>query len=231
MVAVPKPASTVVLMDDSRVYLTKRPTSMKFLGGYHVFPGGAIEERDQNINRNYVNTEGTEASLTPAHYIGAARELYEEVGVLLGTKKDGTPVRIPKENELQYRKQLLNREISFSQLLENEELNFNIQCLTYFGQIITPENHPIRFDTRFFLAKLPQGQYPSPDQTEIEGADWYSPDEAINALRNKKIRLAPPTILTLKTIMNYQKGGTLRMKVTKDDISTLIQKLRAFWNE
>jgi 8-oxo-dGTP pyrophosphatase MutT (NUDIX family) len=227
MAATPKPASTVVLMDESsRVYLTKRPTTMRFMGGFHVFPGGAVEKHDAFVENDYVNTDETQLSISLSYYVAAARELFEEVGILLGNKKDRSPVQLPKEKVEKYRKDLLEGEIPFIRVLEQENLYFDPQCLTYFGQIITPEESPIRFDTRFFLAKLPKGQNPEPDQKEIDEAVWIKPEEALAAFQNKEIKLAPPTILTLQAIIDYQKSGILKLSVSKDDLMRLIRLIK-----
>jgi 8-oxo-dGTP pyrophosphatase MutT (NUDIX family) len=226
MAATPKPASTVVLMDElSRVYLTKRPVTMKFMGGFHVFPGGTVESHDTLVETDYVKCDETRLSISLSHYIAGARELFEEVGIFLGNTIDGFPVLLPKEKVMKYRNDLLKGEIPFIRMLEQEKLYFDPQCLTYFGQIITPEESPIRFDTRFFLAKLPQGQNPEPDQKEIDEAFWIKPEDAITAFRNKKIKLAPPTILTLQSIIEFQKSGSLKMSVTKEDLMKLLKDL------
>jgi 8-oxo-dGTP pyrophosphatase MutT (NUDIX family) len=227
MAAIPRPASTVVLMDDSfRVYLTKRPKTMKFMGGFHVFPGGVVEESDQFSKCDFVKSGLETLSINLSHYIAAARELFEEVGILLSSKMDGPSVQMPKEKIDKYRKKLIAGEISFRQVLEEENLFFDPLCLSYFGQIITPEESPIRFDTRFFLAKLPHGQVPDPDQKEIDEAFWVKPEEALAAFQDKKIKLAPPTILTLQAIIHYQHTGVLEMSVTRDDLMVLINYIK-----
>jgi 8-oxo-dGTP pyrophosphatase MutT (NUDIX family) len=224
MGAIPRPASTVVLMNDlSRVYLTKRPGTMKFMGGFHVFPGGAVEKSDYVKRSDCIINDELELSVSLPNYITAARELFEEIGILLGSHLDGSPSHLPKETLSTYRQQLLDGEISFIQVLEQEELCLDLRCLTYFGQIITPEEMPIRFDTRFFLAHLPQGQNPEPDKREIDEALWITPVDALKANLNKKIKLAPPTIISLQTIIKYQNGGDLMMSVTKEDLLELLK--------
>jgi 8-oxo-dGTP pyrophosphatase MutT (NUDIX family) len=227
MAATPRPASTVVMMDESsRVYLTKRPDSMKFMGGFHVFPGGTVEKHDTVVENDYVNSDESQLSVSLSFYIAAARELFEEVGILLGNRQDGFPVQVPKEKVITYRNDLLIGEIPFIRVLAQENLHFDPQCLTYFGQIITPEESLIRFDTRFFLAKLPQGQNPEPDQKEIDGAFWVKPEDALTAFYNKEIKLAPPTILALQAIIDFQQSGILKMSVSQKDLMSLIKELR-----
>lgn len=212
MNSIPRPASTVVLMDHlSKVYMTKRPDTMKFMGGYYVFPGGSVDSTDDIQANNKFITGKRNDSFTIGHYVAAARELFEEVGVLVCKKKDGTPVHLDEKVEMEYRRLLINREISFLQLLQKEELQFPLESLAYIGQIVTPDISRIRFDTRFFLSYLPKGQTPKPDPNEISEACWMDPADALNAYKQGDISLAPPTIHTLKTIINYQKGGQLNM--------------------
>jgi hypothetical protein len=145
---------------------------------------------------------------------------------MLGNKKDGSPVQLPKKKVAKYRNDLLEGEVPFITVLEQENLYFDPQCLRYFGQIITPEESPIRFDTRFFLAKLPEGQNPEPDQKEIDEAVWIKPEEALAAFQNKEMKLAPPTILALQAIIDYQKSGILKLSVSKDDLMRLIRLIK-----
>jgi 8-oxo-dGTP pyrophosphatase MutT (NUDIX family) len=196
------------------------------MGGFHVFPGGAVEKHDAFVENDYVNTEEAQLSINLSHYIAAARELFEEVGIMLGNKKDGSPVQLPKKKVAKYRNDLLEGEVPFITVLEQENLYFDPQCLRYFGQIITPEESPIRFDTRFFLAKLPEGQNPEPDQKEIDEAVWIKPEEALAAFQNKEMKLAPPTILALQAIIDYQKSGILKMSVSKNDLLRLIHLIK-----
>ncbi|MGG3466930.1 NUDIX hydrolase [Neobacillus pocheonensis] len=212
MSAIPRPASTVVLLDQkSNVYLTKRPETMKFMAGFYVFPGGAVDKSDEikEFNNEIKGNRNTNFDL--AHYIAAARELFEEVGVLLCSTEGGSAFQMEEETKLEYRRQLLEGEISFLQLLKKEKLILNLDSFIYFGHIITPNPSRIRFDTRFFIAQLPDGQQPVPDQNEISDALWISPEEALSDFNIGKISLPPPTIHALKTILNYQNGVPLSM--------------------
>lgn len=210
MSVIPRLASTVVLIDElSRVYLTKRPKTLKFLGGFHVFHGGALEENDFIEGSNFIRKNVSTDNFQFAHYVAAARELFEEVGVLLCHLKDDSPVLLDGEKGLKYRSLLLTGKISFLEMLRLEQLYLTVQNLQYFGHFITPKEKPIRYDTRFFLAKLPKGQSPKPDMYEIDEANWYSPADALLAFQNKQILLAPPTVFALKSVKNYLDSGQL----------------------
>ncbi|MFZ7946049.1 MULTISPECIES: NUDIX hydrolase [Bacillaceae] len=212
MTTIPRPASTVVLLDQSsRVYMTKRPETMKFFGGYYVFPGGAVDQADDIHDCNGLIYGQRNETFELSHYVAAARELFEEVGVLVCKREDGSPVLFDVETEVAYRHLLINGEISFVQLLQKEGLQFRLDDFSYIGQIITPKRNPIRFDTRFFLTRLPERQIPKPDNKEISETIWLSPADALNACQNGEILMAPPTIHTLKTIIQHLDGGPLKM--------------------
>lgn len=207
MAAIPKPASTVVLIDDSlRVYLTKRPKTMKFLGGYYVFPGGKVDKGDSELGHMKF---ALDHSPHYSHYVAAARELFEEIGILLASKEEGTVMGVEKEFE--YRRLLINGEITFVEMLKEEGMQMDLTNLKYFGQIITPEFYPMRFDTRFFLAKVPEGQIPKPHPEEIESAFWIHPEAALRNYDYGELQFAPPTIHTLKALVAFREGDELVM--------------------
>lgn len=195
----------------NQIYLTKRPDSMKFMGGFYVFPGGAVEREDEITDRSYVDYSDCEKSFSHSHYIAAIRELFEEVGIFLGKRKDGAIPLFKKKSDLEYRQLLMKGEISLLELLEIEGLSVDLQALRYYGHIITPEQSPIRFDTRFFLAQLPKGQTPVPDMREIADAFWITAEDALNAYIEGRIPMAPPTIISLQGIYYHLRGEPLRM--------------------
>src|SRR6185295_16185893 len=96
----PAPAATIVLLRDRpaggiEILLIQRHRASKFAAGDHVFPGGKIEVADHpdDVSRwcdgfddeQAARTLGaTDPSRTAlAHWTGAIREAFEEVGVLL----------------------------------------------------------------------------------------------------------------------------------------------------
>ncbi len=198
MAVKPRPASTVILVDSkARVYMTKRPDTMRFLGGYYVFPGGAVEPDDHEVRPSSLQKEN---SIELSYYIAAARELFEEVGIFLGCREDGSPFNLKEEKTSAYRQNLMNGSMSFSNMLKKESLRLDLDLLRYFGHFITPEMSPIRFDTRFFIASLPAGQSPQPDRGEIADAFWVSPLAALEALKTGEMPMVKPTILSLAAL-------------------------------
>lgn len=182
---------------------------MRFLGGFYVFPGGGMDEADRNVDNEIFTGQIHDDSLNKGHYLTAARELFEEVGILLGERKDNQIMHVTEREKETYREQILNGEMTFGELLKREQLTLNLDSLQYFGHLVTPERFPIRFDTRFFLTKLPEGQTPMPCSSEVEEAFWISAEEGLRLYNNNKLPLAPPTIVVLESIINFKNGDKL----------------------
>jgi hypothetical protein len=85
-------------------------------------------------------------------------------------------------------------------MLRAEGLTLATDRLTYFAHWITPEEQPLRFDTRFFVTEAPPGQDPQVDGHEIVAARWLTVSEAFEALARKEIALRLPTIKNLELL-------------------------------
>lgn len=68
---------------------------------------------------------------------------------------------------------------------------------------VTPEIEIRRFDTRFFLVRVPAGQVARHDEGETTALEWLHPAEAIRAAAEGTIMLPPPTFTTLKRLARY----------------------------
>lgn len=74
------------------------------------------------------------------------------------------------------------------------------ETLVEFSRWITPAEVSIRFDTRFFLAELPEGQEPRIDGEECVDEGWFTPQGALDAYERKEIELVFPTIKHLEQL-------------------------------
>jgi hypothetical protein len=90
--------------------------------------------------------------------------------------------------------------LDFPSLLKSEGLHCDVSRLSYFFHRITPEHYPVRFDTRFFLAALPQGQDPLHASEEVAESLWITPREALDRFEAGTFRMAPPTVMVLRTL-------------------------------
>jgi 8-oxo-dGTP pyrophosphatase MutT (NUDIX family) len=77
------------------------------------------------------------------------------------------------------------------------------QSLVKFSRWITPAQVQIRFDTHFFLARLPDGQDPAVDGEEVVELGWFTPDDALAAHHDGRIALVFPTIKHLEQVSGF----------------------------
>jgi 8-oxo-dGTP pyrophosphatase MutT (NUDIX family) len=75
--------------------------------------------------------------------------------------------------------------------------------LIAFSHWITPEEVPVRFDTRFYLALAPPHSKPRPDGFETVEAAWWEPAAALEAHRAGELSLVFPTIKQLEELLDY----------------------------
>jgi hypothetical protein len=85
-------------------------------------------------------------------------------------------------------------------MLRGEGLTLATDRLAYFAHWITPEENPIRFDTRFFAAVAPPGQDATADGQEIVDVRWLTSPAALEAARRGEISLRTPTIKNLEIV-------------------------------
>ena len=205
----PRPASTVVLARDSEtapfeVLLLRRPAEARFAAGAYVFPGGMIDPADHDpelSERLGVDSDRGE----PAALAAALRELLEETGLLLA---DSRPA---PEAVAAARQSLLAGDSNFLGIAHEMDLTFRTVRSAYFGRWITPRRFSRRYDTRFFLTRLPEDQPDfEPELTEeLAGFIWLSPSEAVERFREGRLPMLFPTRTTLGSLAEYDSLASL----------------------
>jgi len=227
----PSGAATLVLLRDRpggvETLLVQRHAGSKFAAGDHVFAGGKLEADDMpsHVERFCLGLTAQEAAqrlggrLAPrdavAYWVGAVREAFEEVGMLLAYTPDGEFVRFTRDNRdryASYRAACQAANSAFFAMLRAEALTLATDRLVYFAHWITPEESPIRFDTRFFAAVAPAGQEATPDGREIVALRWLRPADALEARGRKEISLRFPTVKNLELLA----GGSTAEAVLED---------------
>jgi 8-oxo-dGTP pyrophosphatase MutT (NUDIX family) len=212
--ATPSPAATLVLLRDRpdravELLLIQRHRASKFAGGDHVFPGGkvdAIVDAPVDAGRWCAGLDPKEAGrvlglapeLAPAYWTGVIRETFEEVGVLLAYQRGGAFVNPEGAAFERYRDACQNDSGAFWDMVRAEKLTLATDRLAYIAHWITPEESPLRFDTRFFAAPVPPGQEARADGREITSLLWLTPAEALDAADRGQISLRNPTRQNIK---------------------------------
>jgi hypothetical protein len=91
----------------------------------------------------------------------------------------------------------VREELSFGEFLESEKLHCDLSRMVYFFHRVTPDFYPMRFDTRFYLARLPQHQVALQSSEEVTETLWISPDEALARGYRDDFPILPPTTTVL----------------------------------
>ena len=190
--------------------MMKRPGKGDF-PDLHVFPGGKVEEADWQpaFCPDMADSEASarlgigEGGLR--YWVAVARECFEECGVLLARNSSGAISFADEQRiELQSQRQrLLQGELAWHDLLETQNLTIASDRLVYFSHWITPPSVPRRFDTRFFLAALPDGEVALSDTQETITGEWIEPAHALNKQTSGDWLMIDPTLRSLETLASY----------------------------
>jgi 8-oxo-dGTP pyrophosphatase MutT (NUDIX family) len=168
-------AATIAIQpgpDRPRVLVVERSTASRFLPGYAVFPGGAVEEGDALLATSWFGSEREAPRVT------AVRELAEETGIVLtgeGLRPTGSDGPLTAA---------LASPPSVYQLAE-------------IARWVAPQDVPVRFDATYFAAAAPPGLEPVPDGHEASNAWWASPSDLLDAWRAGDLKLYWPTYFTM----------------------------------
>jgi 8-oxo-dGTP pyrophosphatase MutT (NUDIX family) len=238
----PVPAATLVLLRNRsagafEVLLIRRHTASKFAAGDFVFPGGKIEVSDgaddaaawcRSIDAAQAARRlglGAPASAALGHWVGVIRETFEEVGILLAYAADGRPVRLDRERYGAYRRACQADHRAFWELLRAERLTLATETLVYFAHWITPEVQPLRFDTRFFAAMMPEGQEAIADEREITEVRWLTPGEAIEANARGQLSLRNPTVKNLQLFDGAATTAAALERLNGREVRTILPRV------
>ena len=169
--AIPHPASTVVLVrpgadGGAEIFMNRRPEKMETYAGAYVFPGGRVEETDWSkkmldlvrglspADAQQILGADSAAEYCLGYWVAAARELFEEAGILLFVEADGAAsltVEGKSADRLAEQRQNLQRgTLDFSSLLESERAS---------SPPISPKGHHAGAEAlRQLIALIPEGE-------------------------------------------------------------------------
>lgn len=247
MIVTPHDASTVLLLrscregEDIEVLLVLRNRRSSFVPGYYVFPGGGIEPEDyetgverfiRGIDREQAacilqDMSAPEKAL--GAWVAAVREMFEEVGVLLARKRDGSPVAGKAEERRRfenYRRLLNRKEMKFIRMLEAEDLFLPLDGLHYFSHWITPEFLPLRYDVRFFAAASPSGQSVAHDGEELIRHVWMRPAAALEEYKAGRMDMILPQIMSLEELSRFRTVADVLASVRHRNVCAHLTKIK-----
>lgn len=215
-----RPAATLALTRDTpdglEVLMLQRTWDAVFLPGFHVFPGGAVDDRDHHCGDWLEGHDDTTASHLlslpeggAAYLVAAIRECFEEAGLLLALDAEGRPLKGDRTAIFRDREAVSRGDLALAELCRRHHLTLPLDRLAYLSHWITPPGPPRRFDTRFFVAAAPSGQTPGHDGVETIDHAWLSPQQALEDHRRGRRLFGAPTLRTLRVLAAFDSTEAL----------------------
>jgi 8-oxo-dGTP pyrophosphatase MutT (NUDIX family) len=222
----PRDAATVILLrpgeDRFEVFAQQRAATMAFAANMYVFPGGTVDPRDAHADVGWAGPPPEQWATRLARSVdearavvcAAVREVFEECGVLLAGPDQSTVVGDVAGDEWELaRLSLLNREIGLAALLAELGLVVRSDLLSPWARWLTPEFEPRRYDTFFFLARLPAEQRTRDVGGESVHAVWAPPAELSG------LQMLPPTAHTLRQLATFESIDALLTASDERDLT------------
>ena len=229
-VPVPRDAATVCVLRDGadglEVFLMRRTSSMAFAAGMHVYPGGAVEASDSHVPIAGRADLGVVAARTfsddpRAMLVAAARETFEECGVLLAVDATGTTAAVDADLEAE-RAALDAGGVTFASILERRGLVVDDAAIVPFAHWVTPEVEDRRYDTRFFMTAQPAGQQAAYIAGESDRSAWWRPADALAASADGRMAMLPPTVATLALLTSYADAASALAAAAAVEIAPIL---------
>jgi glyoxylase-like metal-dependent hydrolase (beta-lactamase superfamily II)/8-oxo-dGTP pyrophosphatase MutT (NUDIX family) len=193
------------------VLLGRRPATMAFAAGMHVFPGGRVDPGDADprlVARSIVTPAEAASRLggdiepeaAVAAWIAAIRESFEEAGVLLADIGYSGTSDAGGMSVADARRALLAGTTTFADMAEALGLTLRTDRLVPLSRWVTPPGYARRFDARFFVAALPDDAEATLEGDEVTAQTWITPRAALDAMAAGAMGLWLPTSSTLQQL-------------------------------
>jgi 8-oxo-dGTP pyrophosphatase MutT (NUDIX family) len=166
------------------ILLIERTLDHRFLPGYVAFPGGAVDPADEPLAVRWFG------DATEAVRAAAIRELAEEVGLAVTAR---SVVAADPDRPVE----------------RIEASPPSVSSLPEIARWIAPERVPVRFDARYYAARMDDAPDPTPDGTEVAAAWWESPASLLVSWEAGERLLYWPTHFTMLALASCRSADEL----------------------
>jgi 8-oxo-dGTP pyrophosphatase MutT (NUDIX family) len=189
--------------------MVERTARMAFAGGAMVFPGGRVDDQDRELAAGFAEADAP-------FRIAAIRETLEESGIPIGIQPLVDPILA---GGLQAE---LHDGAKFGELLAANGLVLDLDALTPFARW-KPAFHQARiFDTIFFIAGAPEGDWhPRPQAGECEAVEWMSAVEVLARVGRGEASAIFPTVRNLERLAGFDSIAAARTNADAHRIQTI----------
>lgn len=208
------PAATLVVMRERsdgppELLMVERTARMAFAGGAMVFPGGRIDDQDRRLAAAFPEPDA-------AARIAAIRETLEESGIPVGLDP------LPGADLAARLQDSLHAGSPFEEILAVHGLSLRLDALVPFARW-KPAFHQARiFDTLFFLAEAPAGDWrPVPQAGECEAVEWLSARDVLDRVARGEASAIFPTVRNLERLARFDSIAAARADAAAHRIETI----------
>ncbi|HWC22419.1 MAG TPA: NUDIX hydrolase [Flexivirga sp.] len=238
----PRDAATVLLLRDAgtdgggiEVFMLRRHRGMAFAPGMYVYPGGSVEPHDRlpvhrfggPTRHEWARALDTSADLAHSLVCAAIRETFEECGVLLAAPDPESGCPLPTGTDWdQQRLALAQGRTTLGALLEEHGLVARTDLLRPLGRWITPIFSTRRFDTRFFIAPLPDGAACRDFGEESDAVEWVPVRETLDRYERGDIPMMLATADALNTLAPHDSVAAALAAPPPSNIPLIVRAIR-----
>ncbi len=200
-------------------FWTLRGDAVSFMPGFRSFIGGKVDAEDADLE-----VAGARDDAERMLMACAIREAFEEAGVLVAL--DGTP---SLEAAAEARAQLLAGAARFPDLARARGWRFRADGLAFAGRWQTPPFSALRFDTVYYVARVPDGQSPSIVPGELASGEWVRPIIALDRWRHGEGTFAAPILWTLIALAEGDADLGGRLALGPERAHTPVRRIELRW--
>jgi glyoxylase-like metal-dependent hydrolase (beta-lactamase superfamily II)/8-oxo-dGTP pyrophosphatase MutT (NUDIX family) len=188
------------------VYMVARRPELAFFGGYWAFPGGTLDAADAaTATTTATATAGGETAdpATQALTVAAARELFEETGVLC-IRAPSSPDRA---TQARWRQGLLDGTADFAALLAQHDARVDAARFTPLCRMTTPIFSPLRYETLFFIVDASDGDVAEVVPGELTAGAFFDAADLLRRWRAGELLVVPPAVILLELLARTPAGA------------------------
>lgn len=193
-------SAAVILTRDGdagvETFWARRGDTVAYMPGFRAFIGGKVDAADLELP---FEDAADYAEPERAMRACAVREAFEEAGVLVALAAPADPAALAAA-----RRDLLAGAAPFPEIARRQRWTFRAGALEFAGRWTTPPFASQRFDTMFFLARVPAGQQASVVPGELESGEWVRPADALARWKRGEEFFAAPILHVLREL---ERGG------------------------
>jgi hypothetical protein len=126
---------------------------------------------------------------------------------------------------VEHRRRLNAGETRLTDICTAENLQLDLDRVAYFSHWITPEGAPRRYDTRFFVGVMPEGQEALHDDSEVVASTWIEPAAALRRHLAGELDLMFPTVKNLEAIGRFDSAADLMAAAAAAEVPAILPRI------